>query len=109
MFGKKHANGTLNAPGGVSLVGEKGPELRVLNRGDGIIPADITSNLWKWGETTPDQLMTAFNGIDSTTSSLMNVTIENITLPSVQNPSDFIEWMKNNLYKRAVQYNYTAR
>ena len=109
LFGKKHANGTLNAPGGVSLVGEKGPELRVLNRGDGIIPADITSNLWKWGETTPDQLMTAFNGIDSTTSSPMNVTIENITLPSVQNPSDFVEWMKNNLYKRAVQYNYTAR
>lgn len=109
LFGKKHANGTLDAPGGVSLVGEKGPELRVLNRGDGIIPADVTANLWKWGTTTPDQLMTAFNGIDSTTSSLMNVTIENITLPSVQNPSDFVEWMKNNLYKRAVQYNYTAR
>lgn len=108
LFGKK-ANGTLSDPGGISLVGEEGPELRVLNRGDGIIPADITANLWKWGSTTPDQLMTAFNGFDNASSSLMNVTIENITLPSVQNPSDFVEWMKNNLYKRAVQYNYTAR
>ena len=32
------ANGTDSAPGGWSMVGEQGPELRYLNRGDKIIP-----------------------------------------------------------------------
>lgn len=36
------AEGTNSAPGGWSLVGENGPELRRLNRGDQIVPNDIT-------------------------------------------------------------------
>lgn len=43
--GRAWAKGTTNAPAGLSLVGENGPELRVLNQGDGIIPADLTRNL----------------------------------------------------------------
>lgn len=42
---KAYANGTLSATGGLSLVGEQGAELRILNQGDGIIPANLTSNL----------------------------------------------------------------
>ena len=44
-----YASGTTSAKGGLSLVGEKGTELRVLNRGDGIIPAEITKNLMEFG------------------------------------------------------------
>ena len=42
-----YASGTLSAAGGLSLVGEKGPELRMLNQGDGIIPARQTAKLLK--------------------------------------------------------------
>lgn len=49
----KYASGTVSARGGISLVGEKGAELRVLNKGDGIIPAQLTQNLMKWGNFDP--------------------------------------------------------
>lgn len=49
----KYATGTLYANGGLSLVGEQGAELRVLNQGDGIIPADLTKNLMSWGQMNP--------------------------------------------------------
>ena len=42
-----YARGTRNAGHGLSLVGENGPELRVLNQGDGILPSGITDNLWR--------------------------------------------------------------
>lgn len=45
-----YADGTINAKGGLDLVGEEGAELRVINSGDGIIPADITRNLMKIGK-----------------------------------------------------------
>ena len=44
-----YAQGTTSATGGLSLVGEKGAELRILNQGDGIIPAEITKNLIQIG------------------------------------------------------------
>ena len=49
----KYATGTTSAKGGLSLVGEQGAELRVLNKGDGIIPAQLTENLMKWGNFDP--------------------------------------------------------
>lgn len=48
-FNQSHANGTTNADAGLSLVGEQGAEMRILNQGDGIIPADMTKNLWTLG------------------------------------------------------------
>lgn len=39
------ANGTNSAPGGLSLVGERGPELLNLPRGGQVIPNDILRNL----------------------------------------------------------------
>lgn len=44
-----YATGTLSASGGISMVGENGPELKVTKPGDGIIPADVTKNLWAIG------------------------------------------------------------
>lgn len=45
----KYVAGTKYAKGGMSIVGEKGAELRLLNSGDQILPHDITDNLWKFG------------------------------------------------------------
>lgn len=40
-----HAKGTENAPGGLSLVGEEGPELVNLKKGSQVIPAEKTSKM----------------------------------------------------------------
>lgn len=45
----KYATGTKYAKGGMSIVGDGGAELRLLNSGDQILPHDITDNLWKFG------------------------------------------------------------
>ena len=54
-----YASGTSSAKGGLSLVGEEGPELRMLNQGDGIIPARQTANLLKMA--SGDSAGTTFN------------------------------------------------
>ena len=89
----KHANGTLSAPGGLSLVGERGPELRVLNSGDGIIPADATRNLWDWAKFSPKE----FNGGTM-------IHIANLNLPNVRDGNDFVKYMVNNFWRETVQY-----
>ena len=91
---KKHANGTISAPGGLSLVGEKGPELRVLNSGDGIIPADATRNLWDWAKFSPKE----FNGGGTM------IHIANLNLPNVRDGNDFVKYMVNNFWRETVQY-----
>ena len=89
----RHATGTLSAPGGLSLVGEKGPELRVLNSGDGIIPADATRNLWDWAKFSPKE----FNGGTM-------IHIANLNLPNVRDGNDFVKYMVNNFWRETVQY-----
>ena len=88
-----NASGTLSAPGGLSLVGEKGPELRVLNSGDGIIPADATRNLWDWAKFSPKE----FNGGTM-------IHIANLNLPNVRDGNDFVKYMVNNFWRETVQY-----
>lgn len=56
-----YAKGTTSAKGGLSLTGEKGTELRVLNRGDGIIPAEITKNLMEFGVDPAKMIMDNLN------------------------------------------------
>jgi hypothetical protein len=53
---KKYASGTNNASGGVSLVGEQGAELRVLNSGDAILKNQIVRGLTALG-TNPAQFL----------------------------------------------------
>ena len=89
----KHAKGTASSPGGLSLVGEKGPELRVLNSGDGIIPADATRNLWDWAKFSPKE----FNGGTM-------IHIANLNLPNVRDGNDFVKYMVNNFWRETVQY-----
>lgn len=81
-------SGTFYASGGVSLVGENGPELRVLNKGDGIIPSDITKNLFAWGSISPNDFKN--NGSD-----IYNFDIDNLSLPDVKNATDFVTGLKS--------------
>lgn len=92
----KHALGTLSAPGGLSLVGERGPELRVLNSGDGVIPADATRNLWDWAAYNPKDLMGNM-GSDNIFH------IGNIALPNVTDAKSFVNGLKQLAYQRAYK------
>lgn len=91
---RRHANGTLSAEPGLSLVGERGPELRVLGGGEGIIPADITRNLWNWGKINPGAFAQSMNNIFN---------IDNLSLPSVTNAQDFITGLRQMAYQRAYK------
>lgn len=92
----KHASGTLSASGGLSLVGERGPELRVLNSGDGVIPADATRNLWDWGAYSPKDFMGRL-GSDNIFH------IGNIALPNVTDAKSFVNGLKQLAYQRAYK------
>lgn len=92
----KHAVGTLSAPGGLSLVGERGPELRVLNSGDGIIPADATRNLWDWASYNPKDFMSGMSN-----DNIFH--IGNIALPNVTDAKSFVNGLKQLAYQRAYK------
>ena len=87
----KHANGTISAPGGLSLVGEKGPELRVLNSGDGISPADATRNLWDWASYNPKDFMSGMSN-----DNIFH--IGDIALPNVTDAKSFVNGLKQFAY-----------
>lgn len=91
---RRHANGTLSAEPGLSLVGERGPELRVLGGGEGIIPADITRNLWNWGKINPNAFAQSMNNVFN---------IDNLSLPSVTNAQNFITGLRQMAYQRAYK------
>lgn len=90
----QYAGGVLSARGGLAMVGEQGPELRVLNRGDGIVPADITRNLMKIGANP--KWFAKQSGAGNT---ILNVA--NVSLPSVQNAQQFVDGLKNLALQKA--------
>lgn len=102
----RYASGTSGARSGVSLVGENGPELRVLNRGDGILPADITKNLWAWGSLTPASLMSTFMRGAQGIGQQIGIVIENFNpnLPNVTDGEGFAKYMRNNFWREALQF-----
>lgn len=91
---ERYASGTLSALGGLSVVGEQGPELRVLGRGDGVLPSDITRNLWEWGKINPASMMSA-------ASTIFN--IDNLSLPNVKDTQSFVTGLKQLAYQRAYK------
>lgn len=97
QYYQQYAEGTTHAQGGMSIVGERGAELRVLNRGDGIIPADITKNLWKWGTIDPERIKTGSTGNVET----YNIDVDNVNLPDVTSPEEFISGIKNLALQKA--------
>ena len=90
----QYAGGTLSARGGLAMVGEQGPELRVLNKGDGIVPADITRNLMKIGANPK-----WFAQQSGAANTILNVA--NVSLPSVQNAQQFVDGLKNLALQKA--------
>lgn len=89
-----YASGTTSARGGLAMVGEQGPELRVLNQGDGIVPADITRNLMKIGANPK-----WFAQQSGACNTILNVA--NVSLPSVQNAQQFVDGLKNLALQKA--------
>lgn len=100
----KNATGTLSARGGFSLLGENGPELGVLQPGDGVIPADITKNLWSWGMTTPSSLLATIMGVGKF-GQTVSIAIDTFApeLPNVTDGDNFANYMKNNFWRQIVQ------
>ena len=97
-----YATGTLSAQSGISMVGEQGPELRVLNKGDGIIPAKQTATLWSFAND-PTKFLQNLNNIGGKTD-IFN--IANVSLPNVQNPQEFISGLRNLAYQRTYKPNF---
>ena len=87
-----YARGTRNAGHGLSLVGENGPELRVLNQGDGILPSGITDNLWRWGSMTPRDMLESLAQRVQNWAQTLN--ISNVTLPNVRDAQSFVSGLR---------------
>ena len=87
-----YASGTRGASGGLSLVGENGPELRVLNHGDGILPSGITDNLWRWGSMTPSDMLASLAQKAQSWAQTLN--INNVTLPNVRDAQSFVSGLR---------------
>ena len=97
----KHGDGSLQTNAGLSIVGENGPELRVLGT-DGIIPYSITKNLWAWGSLNPNDLNSDSNF--SRDKEVVNQFIfENLTLPNIEDGIGFINYIKDNFWRKTVQ------
>lgn len=87
-----YAKGTRHANRGLSLVGENGPELRVLNHGDGILPSGITDNLWRWGSMTPKDMLASLAQKAQSWAQTLN--ISNVTLPNVRDAQSFVSGLR---------------
>lgn len=98
----KNATGTRNFRGGLSLVGERGPEIRILGQGDNIIPANQTANLWKWSNTTPQQMLTTLSARSGGGNTSYAFDVSRIELPNVTDAKSFVQGLKNY----ALQYSY---
>lgn len=95
--GQSYARGTTYARGGLSLVGEDGPEMRVLGRGDGIIPSDVTNNLWKFGQN-PHMFMRSYG---QSLSNMFN--ISNLTLPNVHDAQSLVSGLERMAHQYVAQ------
>lgn len=87
-----YARGTRSANRGLSIVGENGPELRVLNHGDGILPNNITDNLWRWGSMTPTDMLSSL--AQKAQSWMQTLNINNVTLPNVRDAQSFVTGLR---------------
>lgn len=98
----KAATGTLFAKEGLYNVDELGSELVVKNpqkgrytyleNGDGVIPADLTRNIWKWASTTPSALLRNINSL----SKGFNVPQNNTTISEDNSTNIHIDKIVSN-------------
>lgn len=101
------ANGTTTGQG-LTMVGEKGRELKVLgsgtNEGDGIVPNHLTENLMKLGQYSPREWINAIthNPGNQQNSTQYSYTFDKLVLPNVTNANGFINELKN-IKNQAIQ------
>ena len=97
-----YASGTLSAAGGISMVGENGPEMRILNRGDGILNTNATINLLKWSRITPQDMMMRAS-VDKNVDGLVfnNTTMSFPNISTEHDAKKFVESVKSLAYQRA--------
>lgn len=98
--------GTYASKSGLAMLGENGPELGVLKGGTGILPADITKNLWAWGSTTPAQMMYALDSVSSQNSGGVNMNNVVLEFPNVRDGNDakdFVTNVVNLAYQKAYK------
>lgn len=101
---EKYADGTLSAKGGLSLVGEHGAELRILNKGDGILPNDITSTLLSFAQN-PAGFISRFSNNKSSEVLTNNIapTIQiNVQGDATQSTVQALRAEADNIVKRAT-------
>ena len=109
---RKWKRGTLNAPGGLSLINEEGPEAVItpqgtianLPSGTGIVPADVTRSVWQLGELAPailrslgypNNLQVAGNSsINNSDSVNIGTVTMNVNADSSFDPIKFVEQLK---------------
>ena len=85
-----YASGTLSAPGGRSLINENGLESIITPSGtitslpakSGIVPADLTRNLWALGEVAPN-LIARLGGNSLQTNSSNSSTDNSINIQNL--------------------------
>ena len=91
----------------LSMVGEEGPELRVLHQGDGVVPADMTENLMDWGRFRPSDIFDAIQSFDSVdmggSISNYNMSFDSIVLPDVTDFESFKTALMNESRNFAIQ------
>ena len=82
--------------------------MRVLGQGEGIVPHDMTANLFEWGQTRPSDIVSAITGAQ-TENSGVTICIENFnpSLPNVVDGEGFANYLKNNFWRNVVQYKTT--
>jgi TP901 family phage tail tape measure protein len=103
----QYAKGTRSAYGGLSMVGENGPELRVLGEGDGIIPADVTENLWQWGKFSPADIWSKLgefaHNIISNGNEIYQFNIDNLNLPNAKDAQGLLNGLKRYAFQVAYE------
>lgn len=101
------ANGTTTGHG-LTMVGEKGRELRVLgsgvNEADGIVPNHLTENLMKLRQYSPREWINAIthNPGNQQNSTQYSYVFDSLVLPNVTNADSFISELKN-IKNQAIQ------
>lgn len=87
-----YAGGTVYSSAGLHMFGENGPELGVIGSGNGVLPSEITRNLWEWGAQRPEEMLASVPANTGDTISFSGVTM---AFPNVRSGSDAQGFMES--------------
>lgn len=87
-----YAGGTVYSSAGLHMFGENGPELGVIGSGNGVLPSEITRNLWEWGAQRPEEVLSSVPASGGDTISFSGVTM---AFPNVRSGSDAQGFMES--------------